>query len=281
MQVGAATAVSRYAVGAIDPACLALLRYLIAIACLLPFVGPGFVRRIDRAHRLPVALIGIGQFALFIYLLNWGLLRISSAQAALLLATMPLFALLFAVLRGLERLDAARLAGVALTIVGVAATVGGKLIVQQRGDGAWLGDLAVLAGAAVGGLCSVLYRPYVRASTPADIGMLAMTASVAALFAATLLEGSLPQALTLDRTQWGAIAFIGVSSAVGYLLWLYALAHADPSKVTAFLALGPVTALLLGAALFGEPVSSSLLVGGVFVIAGLLLASLAGRGRPC
>lgn len=73
---------------------------------------------------------------------------------------------------------------------------------------------------------------------------------------------------------------MAAAAAVGYLLWLYALAHADPGKVTALLALGTVTALLLGTALFGEPVNASLLVGGAFVIAGLLLASLAGRGRP-
>ena len=275
VQVGAATTVSRFVVGSLEPATLALLRYAIAVACLIPFVGIGFVHRIRAPHRWPVALLGIGQFALFIYLLNWGLQRINSAEASLLLATMPLFAMLFAVLRGLERLNIARLLGVVLTILGIAVMVVGKLMTQQRADYAWLGDIAVLLGAALGGFCSVLYRPYLRENSATDVGLLAMSASVLVLAIAAIAEDSIGRVLHLSAKQWAAIGFIGLSSAIGYVLWLFALAHADSSKVTAFLALSPVTALLLGASVFGEPVLISILVGGAFVIIGLLVSSLA------
>ena len=158
-----------------------------------------------------------------------------------------------------------------------AATVAGPLIGQQRAADAWLGDLAVLAGAAVGGLCSVHYRPYLRRYRAADVGLLAMSASVLALMILSLYEGSLRQALTLHPMQWAAIGFVGVSGAVGFALWLYALAHAEPSSVTAFLALSPVMSLLLGAMAFGEPITITVLIGGAFVIAGLLFAARANR----
>ena len=92
---------------------------------------------------------------------------------------------------------------------------------------------------------------------------------------AAIAEDSIGHVLHLSAKQWAAIGFIGLSSAIGYVLWLFALAHADSSKVTAFLALSPVTALLLGASVFGEPVLISILVGGAFVIIGLLVSSLA------
>ena len=181
----------------------------------------------------------------------------------------------FAVLRGLERLNIARLLGVVLTILGVAVMVVGKLMTQQRADYAWLGDIAVLLGAALGGFCSVLYRPYLRENSATDVGLLAMSASVLVLAIAAIAEDSIGRVLHLSAKQWAAIGFIGLSSAIGYVLWLFALAHADSSKVTAFLALSPVTALLLGASVFGEPVLISILVGGAFVIIGLLVSSLA------
>ena len=71
---------------------------------------------------------------------------------------------------------------------------------------------------------------------------------------------------------WGAVLFIGGSSGVGYFLWLWALAHATPTRVTVFLPLSPLTAAALGALLLGEPLSARLGVGVVAVVLGLALA---------
>ena len=68
--------------------------------------------------------------------------------------------------------------------------------------------------------------------------------------------------------------FIGFSSGGGYYLWLWALRHAPPTQVTAFLALSPVTAAALGVWLLGEPVSLPAVLGLVSVGAGLALAQL-------
>ena len=56
----------------------------------------------------------------------------------------------------------------------------------------------------------------------------------------------------MSAPAWGVVAFIGVSSGVGYFLWLYALKHESPTRVTVFLALNPVTAALLGTWLLHE-----------------------------
>ena len=48
------------------------------------------------------------------------------------------------------------------------------------------------------------------------------------------------------------VVFVGGSSAVGYLLWLYALKRESPTRVTVFLALNPVTAAALGQLVLGE-----------------------------
>ena len=70
---------------------------------------------------------------------------------------------------------------------------------------------------------------------------------------------------------WAAVVFIGVSSGVGYFLWLWALGHASPTRVTVFLALSPITAGILGVLLLGETLSFGLWAGLAAVVVGIRL----------
>src|SRR5947207_1707013 len=109
----------------------------------------------------PIAVLGIVQFGVLIALLNYGLRFIPSARAAVIFATVPLLAMLLAVALGHERLNAAKTAGVLLTIAGVALALGEKAF--RHGDPhGWLGEAAAFGAAVSGAVCSVLYRPYVR-----------------------------------------------------------------------------------------------------------------------
>ena len=70
----------------------------------------------------------------------------------------------------------------------------------------------------------------------------------------------------------GGGVFIGISSGVGYTLWVWALRHASPTRVTVFLSLSPVTAALRGAMLLAEPLRWMQLAGLACVVAGIWLA---------
>jgi drug/metabolite transporter (DMT)-like permease len=83
--------------------------------------------------------------------------------------------------------------------------------------------------------------------------------------------GSLPRFTTAG---WLAVFFIGINSGIGYYLWLWALNHTTPTKVTVFLALSPITAAVLGAWLLSERISMMLLVGLACVVLGLWIAHL-------
>lgn len=63
------------------------------------------------------------------------------------------------------------------------------------------------------------------------------------------------------------------------MLWLWALKHASPTRVTVFLSLSPVTAALLGAALLGEDLTPGVMAGLAGVAGGLWLATRA-DGAP-
>ena len=100
----------------------------------------------------------------------------------------------------------------------------------------------------------------------------AMAASVVALAVLALVEGWPARLAALSLQAWGVAAFIGLSSGVGYFLWLYALKHESPARVTVFLALNPITAAVLGALLLGEPLAAPVLGAIALIACGLALA---------
>jgi drug/metabolite transporter (DMT)-like permease len=264
---------TRFVVDQTGPASLALLRYAIGACCLIPvLLLTGSPVRIAPRDVAPIALLGITQFGILIALLNYGLRSVPAGRAALIFATLPLLTSLVAGALGRERLTPSKLAGVLLTIAGVALALGDKTLRPGAPDAAWLGELAVFASALSGAVCSVLYRPYLEKYPTLPVSAFAMLASVAFLALLAAREGFFTSPPVLTSGGWLAVAFIGFGSGGGYYLWLWALNHGTPTQVTMFLALSPVTATMLGAWLLGEPVSRLLAVGLASVVAGLALA---------
>src|SRR5438132_1568718 len=71
-----------------------------------------------------------------------------------------------------------------------ALAVLGEQAIQPRSSGnQWLGTLAVLASAACGALCSVLYRPYLQKYPTLSVSAFAMLASVLVLAFVAAGEG--------------------------------------------------------------------------------------------
>jgi drug/metabolite transporter (DMT)-like permease len=270
---------TRLVVDQAGPASLALLRYCIAVCCLLPAVVLSRSRvRFAPRDLVPIALLGMTQFGILIALLNYGLRSVPSARAALIFATFPLLTSLVAAALGRERLTPAKMTGVLLTILGVGLALGEKTLSRGAGDPIWLGELAVFASALSGAVCSVLYRPYLERYPTLPVSAFAMLASVAFLTPLAAGEGLFASWPEFTPGGWLAVVFIGFSSGGGYYLWLWALSHAPPTQVTAFLALSPVTAAALGVWLLGEPVSLPAVLGLVSVGAGLALAHVQTRG---
>lgn len=281
MQVGAAIVASRFVLAEVPPLTLAMLRYAIGFLCVAPFALralrlDGGAPAADSGHGLrrdlvAMAVLGIGQFAVLIALLNWGLQHVGAAQAALIFSLLPLLTLLLGAASGRERVTPWLLAGVLLSIAGVALSLAPKLTAPQGGH--WWGELAVLASALVGAVCSVAYRPFLQRYPTVPVSAYAMLASV--LFLAVMALGEQwPQRVALLPGQvWAAIAFIGLSSGVGYFWWLYALKHESPTRVTVFLALNPATAAVLGWALLGEAMHPAAVGGLVLTALGLWLAT--------
>lgn len=270
--VGATIVATRFVIDQTSPASLALLRYFIGFCCLLPPMLLSARARFERRDVLPIALLGITQFGIVVTLLNYALQFIPSARAALLFATFPLMTMVLASILGSERLTPVKSTGVIMTVVGVGLALGEKALEAGSPANGWMGELAVLASAFSGALCSVLYRPYLKKYPTVSLSTFAMFASVIFLAVFAAREGFFNALPHFTLGGWMAIFFIGVSSAVGYYLWLWALNHTTPTRVTVFLALSPITAAVLGILLLAESISTIFLLGLVCVALGLVLA---------
>ena len=270
--VGATIVATRFVIDQSSPAALSLLRYVIGACCLLPLALLSGRMRFERRDLLPIAILGIIQFAVVVTLLNYALQFIPSARAALLFATFPLMTMILAAALGREKVTATKAMGVLLTIAGVGLALSEKVVQPGNPTGRWIGAAAVLGSAFSGALCSVLYRPDLRKYPTLPVSAWAMVASVAFLVLFAAGEGFFQAAPHYTAGGWLAVLFTGISSGIGYYLWLWALNHTAATNVTVFLALSPVTATLLGAFFLAEPMTSTTLAGLLCVALGLWLA---------
>jgi len=274
--VGSAMVATRFVIDQTAPASLALFRYAIGFCCLLPPVILSGRVSLERRDLLPIGLLGITQFGILIALLNYSLQFIPSARAALIFATMPLMTMALAAVLGHERFTWSKTLGVLLTIAGVGFAVGEKAILRAAEGSEWIGELAVFGSTLSGAVCSVLYRPYLQKYPTLPVSAFAMLASVGFLAVLAAGEGFFNSLPRFTGIGWLAVVFIGVNSGIGYYLWLWALNHTSPTKVTVFLALSPITAAILGSLLLGENISMMSFLGLVFVALGLWIAHLSG-----
>ncbi len=269
--VGASIVATRFVVGQTGPASLALLRYAIGLACLLPPALLSARVRFDRRDLLPIGLLGIVQFGVVVGLLNYALQFIPSGQASLIFATAPLLTMVLATLFGYERLLPIKAIGVVLTIVGVGFALGEKALEAGGAGNSWIGELAVFVSAFSAALCSVLYRKYLARYPAVSVSAVAMFASLVFLAFFAVGEGFFGSFPHITTIGWFAVGFMGVGSGLGYYLWLWALGHTTPTRVTVFLAFSPLTATFLGALLLAETVSVTALAGLAAVVVGLVL----------
>ena len=270
--VGATIVATRFVIDQTNPASLAFWRYLIGSCCLLPPLLLSARVRFAQRDLLPIALLGIIQFGVVVALLNYALQFIPSARAALIFASFPLLTMILAAAFGYEQLTAVKALGVVLTGVGVGFALGEKVVQPGMSADGWIGELAVFASALSGAICSVLYRPYLRKYPTLPVSVLAMFASVVFLAALAAGEGFFNSLPRFTRGGWLAVGFIGISSGIGYYLWLWALNHTTPTRVTVFLALSPVTATVFGGVFLAERISATFLWGLLCVGLGLWLS---------
>jgi drug/metabolite transporter (DMT)-like permease len=269
---GSAAAITRYLVGNADPITLAILRWGIGFACLLPTALLLGARWPPRRDWPAVAVLGMCFFGLFFVFYNIAIGFTTAARASLALATLPLHTMVIAALLGIEPLTLRKSAGVCVAVLGVIAALAYGL--SAAPSGAWRGEF-IMTGAV---LCMAFYnvwsRPFIQRSSALGFLTVGMGAGAAALVLVGSLTGSVAVLRGFESPQWIAGVYLGVGGgALAFILWVMALERATPTRVANTMTVNPIAAGLLATQLVGEPITPNLVFGLAAVFAGIWIAT--------
>ncbi len=266
----------------ISPIAFNFWRWAITLAILLPLTLPGLWRqRGILLRRWPYFLVmGIAGVSGFHTLVYSGLARTSAVNAVLINAVLPLTIVATSWLVHRETVSLRQVAGMVLSLGGVATIV-------VRGDPALLfslqvnaGDFLILAALGLFSLYAVLLRhrppelpPLVLLTAFSAYGLL----SQAPLYAWDLYRGhaagvawSAPGLPLL-----GAILYVAVFASVGaYLCWNAATAALGPNRAGPFVHLLPLFTTILAVLLLGESLHAYHGLAVLLIFSGIALATL-------
>jgi len=199
---------------------------------------------------------------------------VASGVAALAVATVPLFTLLFGLFWG-QRHSALEWAGIALGLGGIALlNLGSNL------QGSPLGAALILFAAAAWAFGSIWGKALPLPQGPMA-GAAEMLVGGAVLLFGSLLSG---ERLTQLPTAagWGVLAYLVLfGSIIAFSAYLYLLKHVRPAAATSYAYVNPVVAVLLGILFAGERIGVEEGLAMAVIVAAVVLISLPQwRPRP-
>lgn len=276
---GTAAAMTRYlSVGSVDPLTLSTLRWGIGFLGVLPVALVLRVRWPPRADWPGGMLLGLCFFGLFFILYNLAVSYTTAARASLAVSTLPLQTMLVGALFGVERLSWRKVAGVLIAVLGVCAALASGLATAP--DGAWRGELIMVAAASCMAFYNVFSRPFMQRSSALGFLAVGMGSGALALAVAGLLTGRLAVLAGFGPAQWLAGVYLGIAGGtLAFVLWVMALQRASPTRVANTMTVNPVAAALLAQQLLGEPLTPDLLLGLVAVFIGIWIATTEGGAK--
>jgi drug/metabolite transporter (DMT)-like permease len=262
----------RVAVRDLSPADVVFLRTVIAVVVLLPIALRRDVLRPLLERWRPLLLYTLVEVTAPWWLLTSAEEHISSALAGLLIAAVPLIGVLLSRALGHERVDRARLMGLLIGVVGVAALVGIEL-----------DDIHLLAVGMVL-LTAVGYAggPLILDRRLADLPPAGV---VVASLALTAVVWAVPAALTAPdhvgvKPALSVLGLAVVCTAAAFLVFFALIAEVGPTRAMVITYINPAVAILLGVALLDERFTLGMAIGFPLVLAGSVLATRRASVEP-
>jgi drug/metabolite transporter (DMT)-like permease len=251
-----------------SPGHLALLRFLVASGLLAIYA---VVTRMSLPawRDLPAVLVGgfLG-FTVYHVGLSFGEVTVESGPASVLIASVPVFTAILAVVFLRERLGTLGWIGTGLSFFGVVLISTGEAGTLALEPGA----LPILLAAISEAMFFVFQKPYLdkygslRFTTYAIWGGTLFMLIFAPGLAAAVVEA--PLAATVS------VVYLGIfPTVIAYLALAYAFARMPASNAVSFLYLVPALAFLIAWLWLGEVPTLLSIVGGVVVLAGVIIVN--------
>lgn len=250
----------------------AFLRFAVASLCLLLMVYQieGSIVK-PKLPQLPylilLGLSGVFAYNVFFFL---GLQTTSAGRAALIVALNPIAIALVGTLVLKQSLSILKLLGIVTSLVGVAIVISQGEFLNLLSGGLMPGDLFIFGCVASWVIYTLVGKQVMNSLSP-----LVTTTYACLIGTIALLPFAINNELIEDLQQLSLQAGLGIlylglcGSALGFSWYYTGVQAIGAAKASIFINLVPVATIVLAALLLDEPITSSLLVGGGLIVAGV------------
>ncbi|MCG6574448.1 EamA/RhaT family transporter [Pseudomonas sp. AF32] len=265
--------------GVLEPLLAASLRFSLASIALLLFLGLARIPLVRPTLRQVLQLAVLGFFGILFYNLCffYGLQYVQASRASLIVALNP--AVIGLASWGLfkERLGRWKVLGIGLCIGGAALVIISRdpSLLQSTAQG-WRGDLLIFGCVLGWGIYSLFSRGLNDSLGPLQTVTWSILLGTAMLWLACMAAGEaqFEPLGGLDARQWLSLLYLGVlGSALAYIAWYDGIRRIGATRCGVFIALNPLTAVLLGALLLDERLTTLMGLGGGLILAGIFLCN--------
>lgn len=259
----------KYAIAEIDSVAIVFLRTFFASLLLLTYGAfRGKIRDTLRYWK-PAFWFAVVEMVFAWWFVNEAERHISSGMTGLLIATVPLFSVVIARLRGdVQATAPRRLFGLALGIAGVGMLVGLDTAELHLTPLPVIMILLAAFGYAVGPM--LIAGKLDGADSPTVIGL---SLGIVALIYLPLVPGRLPTELPSAAALWSMVALVVLCTVAAFIVFFALIAEIGPVRSTLVTYINPAVAVWLGVLFLSEPVTLGLLLGFPLVLSGSYLAS--------
>ncbi len=259
----------------------AVLLYGLRISMAAALMAPVYLW--DRRRHPPTwtlrdlpLMVAIGIFGVSLnqFLFVVGLSRTSVAHAAIFANLSPFLVLLLASASGLEKLTPRK-------SVGIMVALGGVILLRvvdaaPRGQSTFVGDFLTFLGSLAFAIFTVLGKPTAKRMGSIAVNTVAYVGGALLLAPVTIWQAARFPLATVPWQAWLSVFYMALGpSVICYLIYYYALAHMEASRLSAVNYLLPVLATLLGVWTLGESITIWMVVAGIVIFSGIFMVERA------
>jgi drug/metabolite transporter (DMT)-like permease len=228
--------------------------------------------RIERSDIPKLILTGsVGMFGYFLGTI-FGFALVSAGIGGIIISTQPMVIALMAAALGTEKLSASVFLGMAISFAGSLFLFGGDAGAGQSTSDLVIGGLMIFT-------CGIAWAIYVIFSRPLveKYGTLKITAWSLFLCAPPALvfasASTWSAVLNMRPEDWQALFFLSViATFIALVAWNFASGHLRSTTMGASLYIVPVLAVAAGWLVLGEKITSTTLIAGFLILAGVAIA---------
>jgi drug/metabolite transporter (DMT)-like permease len=255
-----------------DPLAFLSLRVALSAAALALITLNRKRPKLSRATWLRLILLGVVGHGLYQYCFVIGLSQTRAGNAALIVAAAPAFIAMASRLRGLERIKKMTIAGIALSVSGVALVILGSARAGDPHQATLLGALLIFGGVICWTIFTIGLQPLTKTLDPIQISGITMIGGLVPLLIFTAPALLHEDWANVTAVGWAALAYSSVvSMVIGYLFWYRGLRVLGPTRTGIYLNIQPVVAVMVAWIFLKEVPTGWQSVGMATIVSGIFL----------